>query len=86
VREHRLRWCWVWVSYTLRGMAAMKTKFEQLRVGEKFMYRGELYSKLAVSLAQDEKRIGMIFHADVKVERLTVGDGSLEMGDGLGEL
>jgi hypothetical protein len=59
-------------------MAAVKSKFEQVRVGGRFRYDGKLFSKLALSLARGENRTGMIFHADVEVEPLE-HDGAEEL-------
>lgn len=45
--------------------------FRQLGVGARFEFRGRRYEKIALSMAQDEERLGNVFHdqTEVCVER-----------------
>ena len=46
----------------------VKVKFEQVKIGESFVYKGMRYVKIALSMTQDENRIGTIFHTETEVE------------------
>ena len=46
----------------------MKIKFKVIAVGERFQIDGKLYRKEALSLAQDESRIGHLIMAETEVE------------------
>ena len=42
-------------------------KFYELAVGARFFFRGRRFEKLAMSMAEDEERVGHIFMADAEV-------------------
>ncbi|MEY2429825.1 MAG: hypothetical protein QOJ40_2710 [Verrucomicrobiota bacterium] len=42
----------------------MKVKFEQVKIGPSFVYKGMRYLKIALSMCEDENRIGTVFHAE----------------------
>ncbi len=44
------------------------TQFRELPVGARFTYRGRLFVKLALSMAEDEQRNGTIFPDEMEVE------------------
>jgi hypothetical protein len=46
----------------------MKIKFKVIAVGERFQIGGKLYRKEALSLAQDENRIGHLMLAETEVD------------------
>ncbi len=56
------------------------TTFGALAVGSRFEFRGQRYTKLALSMAQDEMRSGTIFQVETEVEAVDVPDHTLENG------
>jgi hypothetical protein len=53
---------------TLFILSLMQMKFHQVPIGAKFTFLGESYTKLALSMAEDENRNGCIFHYEYEVE------------------
>ena len=47
----------------------MKIKFEEVKVGETFTFRGQRFQKCALSMAADERRWGNIFMGEIVVDR-----------------
>ena len=45
----------------------MSMQFYELAVGARFFFRGRRYEKLAMSMAEDEDRVGHIFQAETEV-------------------
>ena len=43
-------------------------KFESVPFRARFMFRGKRYLKTAMSMPQDENRVGTIFQAEAEVE------------------
>ena len=50
------------------GASGMKTTFYQLPEGARFEFGGRQYQKVAVSMAQDDRRWGHIFLDECEVE------------------
>ena len=48
-------------------MISRAMKFYELAVGTRFFFRGRRFEKLAMSMAEDEERVGHIFMADAEV-------------------
>ena len=55
-------------------MTLTKTTFGELVRGNRFVFRGKSYVKVAMSMAHDENRLGDIFQAQMEVERIDPGD------------
>lgn len=45
----------------------MLTLFSQIAVGTRFKWRGEVYTKTALSFAEDERGRGSVFHPGCEV-------------------
>ena len=46
----------------------MTKTFREIAIGEEFTRHGRVYKKLALSLAEDEDRVGTVFHYEYLVE------------------
>ena len=46
----------------------MTKTFREIAIGEEFTRHGRVYKKLALNLAEDEDRVGTVFHYDYLVD------------------
>ena len=54
----------------------MKMTFKDVPIGARFTFHGKEFTKLALSMADDEKRDGHIFQYETEVESDKKGDAS----------